>query len=136
MRRTMLHSKIHRATVTGANLEYEGSVSIDSDLLAAADIVPGQQVHIWNVTRGSRIVTYALSGAAGSGTICINGAAAHQNRLGDVVIVASWVEIEESRVRDHQPTVVRVDAENRITGTEQESPGPGLPIESGVPSQQ
>ncbi|OUU21824.1 MAG: aspartate 1-decarboxylase, partial [Planctomycetia bacterium TMED53] len=82
MRRTLLHSKIHRATVTGADLDYEGSVSIDTDLLEAADILPGQQVHIWNITRGTRIVTYALPGEAGSGTICINGAAAHQNEPG------------------------------------------------------
>ena len=134
MRRTMLHSKIHRATVTGADLDYEGSVSIDTDLLEAADIVSGQQVHIWNITRGSRIVTYALPGESGSGTICINGAAAHQNSPGDVVIIASWVELEESKVQHHQPRVVRVDSSNRITGTEQEIPGPSQPNDSRVPS--
>ncbi|MBT5739436.1 MAG: aspartate 1-decarboxylase [Planctomycetes bacterium] len=134
MRRTMLHSKIHRATVTGADLDYEGSVSIDTDLLEAADIVSGQQVHIWNITRGSRIVTYALPGESGSGTICINGAAAHQNSPGDVVIIASWVELEESKVQHHQPRVVRVDSSNRITGTEQEIPGPSQPYDSRVPS--
>jgi aspartate 1-decarboxylase len=130
----MLHSKIHRATVTGADLDYEGSVSIDTDLLEAADIVSGQQVHIWNITRGSRIVTYALPGESGSGTICINGAAAHQNSPGDVVIIASWVELEESKVQHHQPRVVRVDSSNRITGTEQEIPGPSQPYDSRVPS--
>ena len=134
MRRTMLHSKIHRATVTGADLDYEGSVSIDTDLLEAADIVSGQQVHIWNITRGSRIVTYALPGESGSGTICINGAAAHQNSPGDVVIIASWVELEESKVQHHQPRVVRVDSSNRITGTEQEIPGPSKPYDSPVPT--
>lgn len=134
MRRTMLHSKIHRATVTGADLDYEGSVSIDTDLLEAADIVSGQQVHIWNITRGSRIVTYALPGESGSGTICINGAAAHQNSPGDVVIIASWVELEESKVQHHQPRVVRVDSSNRITGTEQEIPGPSQPYDSRVPT--
>ena len=134
MRRTMLHSKIHRATVTGADLDYEGSVSIDTDLLEAADIVSGQQVHIWNITRGSRIVTYALPGESGSGTICINGAAAHQNSPGDVVMIASWVELEESKVQHHQPRVVRVDSSNRITGTEQEIPGPSQPYDSRVPS--
>ncbi len=134
MRRTMLHSKIHRATVTGADLDYEGSVSIDTDLLEAADIVSGQQVHIWNITRGSRIVTYALPGESGSGTICINGAAAHQNSPGDVVIIASWVELEESKVQHHQPRVVRVDSSNRITGTEQEIPGPSQPYDSRMPS--
>jgi len=134
MRRTMLHSKIHRATVTGADLDYEGSVSIDTDLLEAADIVSGQQVHIWNITRGSRIVTYALPGESGSGTICINGAAAHQNSPGDVVIVASWVELEESKVQHHRPRVVRVDSSNRITGTEQEIPGPSRRYDSRVPT--
>jgi aspartate 1-decarboxylase len=134
MRRTMLHSKIHRATVTGADLDYEGSVSIDTDLLEAADIVSGQQVHIWNITRGSRIVTYALPGESGSGTICINGAAAHQNSPGDVVIIASWVELEDSKVQHHQPKVVRVDSSNRITGTQQEIPGPSQPYDSRVPT--
>ena len=134
MRRTMLHSKIHRATVTGADLDYEGSVTIDTDLLEAADILPGQQVHIWNVTRGSRIVTYALPGPAASGTVCINGAAAHQNSPGDLVIIASWVELEESRISEHEPKVVRVDSSNRITGTWQEIPGPSNPADSGVPT--
>jgi aspartate 1-decarboxylase len=128
----MLHSKIHRATVTGANLDYEGSVTIDTDLLDAADIASGQQVHIWNVTRGSRIVTYALPGETGSGTVCINGAAAHQNSPGDLVIIVSWVELEESRVRDHRPRVVRVDSDNRIVGTWQEIPGPSRPADFGV----
>ncbi len=134
MWRTMLHSKIHRATVTGADLEYEGSVSIDTDLLEAADIVAGQQVHIWNVTRGSRIVTYALPGESASGTICINGAAAHQNSPGDLVIISSWVNLEEAKIRDHQPRVVRVDSENRIIGTWQEVPGPSRPIDSVLPT--
>ena len=129
MRRTLLHSKIHRATVTGADLEYEGSVAVGTDLLEASDIIPGQQVHIWNITRGTRIVTYALPGEAGSGTICINGAAAHQNDPGDLVIIASWVEVEESRARAHKPRVVRVDSKNRITGSEEEIPGPDQPLE-------
>ena len=129
MRRTLLHSKIHRATVTGADLDYEGSVSVDTDLLEAADILPGQQVHIWNITRGTRIVTYALPGEAGSGTICINGAAAHLNEPGDLVIIASWVELEEAEARVYKPRVVRVDAENRITGSEAEIPGPAKPYQ-------
>jgi aspartate 1-decarboxylase len=132
MRRTMLHSKIHRATVTGADLDYEGSVSIDTELLQAADIVPGQQVHIWNITQGSRIVTYALAGEPGSGTVCINGAAAHQNSPGDLVIIASWVELEDSRILDHQPRVIRVDSQNRITGTAQEIPGPSRAVNPGM----
>ena len=129
MRRTLLHSKIHRATVTGADLDYEGSVSIDTDLLEAADILPGQQVHIWNITRGTRIVTDALTGEAGSGTICINGAAAHQNEPGDLVIIASWVELEDAEAREYKSRVVRVDSENRITGSEAEIPGPSKPYQ-------
>ena len=128
MRRTMLHSKIHRATVTGADLDYEGSVTIDSLLLEAADLLAGQQVHVWNITRGTRIVTYALAGERGSGTVCINGAAAHQNSPGDRVIIASWVDLDEDEARAHQATVVRVDAENRLLGTWQETPGPSQPL--------
>lgn len=128
MHRTMLHAKIHRAVVTGADLDYEGSVSIDRDLLAAADILPGEQVHIWNITRGTRIVTYAIHGDAGSGTICINGAAAHQNRPGDLVIIASWVTLEDAEARLHRPRVIRVDGQNRIIGTEHEVPGPSRPM--------
>ena len=128
MRRTMLHAKIHRAVVTDADLEYEGSVSIDSDLLAASDILPGQQVHIWNITSGTRIVTYAIDGEAGSGVICINGAAAHQNRPGDLVIIASWVELEDAEARTYRPRVVRVDDKNRIISTADEVPGPSQPM--------
>ncbi len=129
MRRTLLHSKIHRATVTGADLNYEGSVSVDTDLLEAADILPGQQVHIWNITRGTRIVTYALPGDSGSGTVCINGAAAHQNQPGDLVIIASWVELEDAEAREYMPRVIRVDEKNRITSSEAEIPGPASPFE-------
>ena len=129
MRRTMLHAKIHRAVVTHADLDYEGSVSIDQDLLDASDILPGQQVHIWNITRGTRIITYAIHGDAGSGVICINGAAAHQNRPGDLVIIASWVELEDAEAKEYRPRVIRVDADNRIISTAEEVPGPSLPIE-------
>ena len=128
MRRTMLHAKIHRAVVTHADLDYEGSVSIDRDLLAASDILPGQQVHIWNITRGTRVVTYAIHGEAGSGVICINGAAAHQNRPGDLVIIASWVELEDAEARTYRPRVIRVDEQNRIISTAEEVPGPNTPM--------
>ena len=114
MRRTFLKSKIHRATVTHADLEYEGSVSIDEDLLEAAGIWEYEAVHVWNVTRGSRLQTYAIKGARGSGTICINGAAAHLNRPGDKVIIATFAEMEEAEARRHVPRVVLVDGENRI----------------------
>jgi len=114
MRRTIFKSKIHRATVTHADLDYEGSVTLDADLMRAADILPYEQVAIWNVTRGSRLETYALEGPAGSGTVCVNGAAAHHNRPGDLVIIATFAEMEEAEARAHQPTVVLVDEQNRI----------------------
>lgn len=114
MRLNVFKSKIHRATVTHADLHYEGSVTVDSDLLDAANILPYEAVHIWNVTRGTRLVTYALQGPRGSGAICINGAAAHLNRPGDLVILATYADMEPAEARAHVPTVVRVDAENRI----------------------
>jgi aspartate 1-decarboxylase len=110
----MFKSKIHRATVTHADLDYEGSVTIDLDLLEAANILPNEEVHIWNVTRGTRLATYALEGDRGSGVICINGAAAHLCRPGDLVILATFVQMDEADVRAHTPTVVLVDEENRI----------------------
>jgi aspartate 1-decarboxylase len=114
MRRTMFKSKIHRATVTHADLEYEGSITLDSDLLRAADILPHEKVAIWNVTRGTRLETYALEGPAGSGLACVNGAAAHHNKPGDLIIIATFAEMEEAEARAHRPTVVLVDAQNRI----------------------
>jgi len=114
MRRTIFKSKIHRATVTHADLDYEGSVTLDADLMRAADILPYEKVAIWNVTRGSRLETYALEGPAGGGVVCINGAAAHHNHPGDLVIIATFAEMEEAEARAHQPTVVLVDEQNRI----------------------
>ena len=89
MRKQMFLSKIHRATITHADLEYEGSVTIDTDLMDAADILEHEAVHIWNVTQGTRLMTYALRGPRGSGVICINGAAAHLNKPGDLCIIAT-----------------------------------------------
>jgi aspartate 1-decarboxylase len=114
MRRTFFKSKIHRATVTHADLEYEGSVTIDEDLMDAAGFWDYEAVHIWNITRGTRLQTYAIKGARGSGVICINGAAAHLNKPGDMVILATFAELEESEARAHRPTVVLVDRQNRI----------------------
>lgn len=113
MRRILFKSKIHRATVTQADLNYEGSVTIDVDLLRAADILPYEKVAIWNVTRGSRVETYALEGAAGSGVVCINGAAAHLNQPGDLVIIATFAEVEDAEARAWKPRVVFVDGDNR-----------------------
>ena len=127
MRRTLFKSKIHRATVTHADLEYEGSVTIDGDLMRAANILPYERVHIWNVTNGSRLETYALEGPAGSGLICVNGAAAHHAKPGNVVILATFADaIDEDEAHGWKPTVVRVDAHNRIIddAPAEELPGP------------
>src|SRR5947209_2959978 len=113
-RRSMLKSKIHRATVTHADVNYEGSVTLDNDLLVAADILPFEEVHVWNVTRGTRLRTYAMEGAAGSGIVCINGAAAHLAQPGDLVIIATFTQLDEAHVRDHRPRIVLVDQYNRV----------------------
>lgn len=124
MRRILFKSKIHRATVTHADVDYEGSVTIDRALLEAADILPNEKVAVWNVTRGTRLETYALEGAAGSGVVCINGAAAHLNQPGDLVILATFAEIEDAEARTWKPTVVFVDAHNRIARKDDELAGP------------
>lgn len=129
MRRILFKSKIHRATVTQADLDYEGSVTIDQDLLEASDILPFEKVAIWNVTQGTRLETYALEGPRGSGVICINGAAAHLNKPGDLVIIATFAEVEEAEARNWKPTVVFVDAANRrVPGVTEEIPGPARRI--------
>jgi aspartate 1-decarboxylase len=110
----MLKSKIHRATVTEANLEYEGSVTIDSDLLEAADLLPYEQVQIYDCTNGSRLTTYAIPGEPGSGEICINGAAAHLVKPHDLVIIATFAEVEDAEARGFEAKRVFVDRRNRI----------------------
>ncbi len=127
MKLRIFKSKIHRATVTHADLEYEGSVTIDQNLMDRANILPHEEVHIWNVTRGTRLSTYALKGPRGSGAICINGAAAHLNKPGDLVILATFAEMTPEEARDFEPTVVRVDGQNRPLADESpEVPGPIL----------
>ena len=106
MRRTMLGGKIHRATVTEARLDYEGSVTVDATLLEAAGILENEAVHIWNVTTGSRITTYALAGPHGGGDICVNGGAAHHASPGDLVIIASFVELEDAEAHAWQPRAI------------------------------
>ena len=113
-RRSMLKSKIHRAVVTHADVDYEGSLTLDALLLQAANILPYEEVHVWNVTRGTRLRTYAMVGDAGSGIVCVNGAAAHLAHPGDLVIVATFTQMEDSGARDHRPVVVLVDEKNRI----------------------
>jgi aspartate 1-decarboxylase len=109
----MLKSKIHRATVTEANVEYEGSLTVDRDLLRAADILPYEQVEIYDCTNGHRLTTYAIEGEPGSGEICVNGAAAHLIKPQDLVIICSYVQVEESRARDWRAVRVFVDEHNR-----------------------
>lgn len=114
MRRTLLKSKIHRARVTGSDLHYVGSVTIDPDLLDAADILVHEQVHIVDVDNGARFETYTIAGERGSGTVQLNGAAARLVHTGDTVIVISYAEYEEAELTGHAPRVVHVDADNRI----------------------
>lgn len=114
MYRKMFKSKIHRATVTDADLNYEGSVTIDKALLEAADLLPYEKVAIWNVTTGQRIETYTLLGPENSGTICINGAAAHKFNKGDLVIIASFASYSEKELEKYKPTVIFVDENNKI----------------------
>ena len=114
MQRVLMKSKIHRATVTAADLEYEGSLTIDADLLDAADILPNEQIHVWDVTNGTRLVTYALPGDRAGGEVQVNGAGAHLIRPGDVVIIATYGTYEDQEARGHEPVVVLVDARNRV----------------------
>lgn len=112
MQRICLKSKIHRATVTAADLAYEGSCSIDPALMRAADILPGEQIHVLNVTSGSRAVTYAIEG--GPGEIGLNGAIAHIGNVGDIVILVSYGNYDDAELAAHRPLIVRVDADNQI----------------------
>ncbi|OYP34892.1 aspartate 1-decarboxylase [Rhodopirellula sp. MGV] len=122
--RKMLSAKIHRATITGADLEYEGSITIPPDLLEASGIVPYEAVCVWNVTRGSRLETYAITGEANSRDICANGAAAHLIQPGDKVIIASYAFVPEDQVNEHRPRLVFVNDQNEIAHLGPEVPGP------------
>jgi aspartate 1-decarboxylase len=117
MLRTMMKSKIHRATVTQADLHYVGSVTVDQDLLDAADLLPGELVHVVDVSNGARLETYTIAGERGSGVIGINGAAARLVHPGDVVILIAYGQMETAEAREHQPQVVFVDASNRVVTT-------------------
>ncbi len=110
----MLGGKIHRATVTAADLDYEGSVTVDRDLLDAAGILEGEAVEIWDVTNAARLTTYTLAGKRGSGVVCVNGAAAHLVHAGDRVIIASFVSLDDAEARVWQPRAVFVDSANRV----------------------
>jgi aspartate 1-decarboxylase len=128
--RTMMKSKIHRATVTQADLHYVGSVTVDQDLLDAADLLPGELVHIVDIDNGARLETYTIAGERGSGVIGINGAAAHLVHPGDLVILIAYAQMGDQEARVFEPSVVFVDADNRVMGTGSDPaealPGTGL----------
>jgi len=117
MRLTMLKSKLHRATVTEADLDYVGSISIDAALLEQSGILPNEQVDVLDITNGARLTTYAIAAPAGSGTIGINGAAARLVQPGDLVIVVAYAQMDEAEARAHKPTVLQLDAHNRVIRT-------------------
>ena len=127
MLRTMMKSKIHRATVTQADLHYVGSVTVDAALLDAADLLPGEQVAIVDITNGARLETYVIKGERGSGVLGINGAAAHLVHPGDLVILISYGQMDDAEAATYEPRVVFVDADNRIvdTGSDPAAPVPG-----------
>lgn len=116
MQRTMFKSKIHRATVTEADLHYVGSVTVDAELMDAADLLPGELVHVVDITNGARLETYVIEGERGSGVIGINGAAAHLVHPGDLVILISYAQVDDAEARELRPAVVHVDAGNRMVG--------------------
>ena len=115
MLRTMMKAKIHRATVTDSNLDYQGSITIDESLLEKTGIIPYEQVDIYNITNGERFTTYAIKGPRNSGVICINGAAAHNAKRGDLVIIVSYGTFQENELEGFEPRVVFVDKDNRET---------------------
>jgi len=114
MNRTLLKSKIHRATVTEADLEYGGSLTIDKDLMELAGLLPYEQVHVFNVTNGHRFSTYVIEGKRGSHAICVNGAAAHLAREGDSLIIANFASYSESEAANHRPKLIYVDENNNV----------------------
>ncbi|GIJ28189.1 aspartate 1-decarboxylase [Micromonospora qiuiae] len=132
MYRTMLKSKIHRATVTQADLHYVGSVTVDEDLLDAADLLPGEQVAIVDITNGARLETYVIPGRRGSGVIGINGAAAHLVHPGDLVILISYGQMDDVEARTYRPRVVHVDADNKIVELNAD-PSTAAPGTAGTP---
>ena len=122
MLRPFLRAKIHRACVTRSDLDYVGSITVDLDLLAAADLLPLEQVDVYNITTGARFTTYCLAGARGSGEIGVNGAAAHHAKLGDLVIVVAYCQLDREDIPGHRARVVLVDGQNRITELREQTP--------------
>jgi aspartate 1-decarboxylase len=127
MLRTLVNGKIHRATITQADLHYVGSITIDKTLMEAADLVEGEKVQVVDITNGARLETYVIAGAPDSGVICINGAAAHLVNPNDLVIIMSFHQLDEAEVVIHEPKVVHVDSDNRIValGNDPAEPVPG-----------
>ncbi|WP_319240900.1 aspartate 1-decarboxylase [uncultured Propionivibrio sp.] len=117
MQRTMLKSKLHRVTTTHSELHYEGSCAIDDDLLEAADIIENEQIVIWNVNNGERFTTYAIRAERGSGIISVNGSAARRAAPGDLLIIASFANYDETELANHKPKLIYADAQNRIART-------------------
>ena len=113
MQRIMLKSKIHRATLTGTELDYEGSIAIDRNLIEAAGFLPGEQVHVLNLSNAQRLITYVIEAPAGSGTMMLNGPAARLGAVGDLVVVLSYAIVDDAEARSLKPTIVHVDAKNR-----------------------
>jgi len=124
MKRKMMRAKIHRALVTHADVDYEGSITIDRELMEAVDLIEGEAVALWNVTNGERLETYAVPGPAGSRVVCVNGAAAHKMRQGDIIIITAFAWMEEEAARRYQPKVILMGEGNRIKDVRGEVPGP------------
>ena len=122
MFKTLLSGKIHRATVTHCELNYEGSCAIDQDLLEASCIVANEQIHVWNINNGERFVTYAIRAERGSGIVSLNGSAARRASVGDLVILAAFCQVPADQVGQHAPSLVFVDGQNRITESRSETP--------------
>jgi aspartate 1-decarboxylase len=118
LQRQMLKSKIHRATVTDCDVDYVGSITVDPELMGAADMLPNEQVHVWDVDTGSRFVTYVIEGERGSGTVQVNGAAAHLTRPGHKVIIASFAAYDDADLDGYAPIVVHVDETNRAVAVD------------------
>ncbi|MFN5539959.1 MAG: aspartate 1-decarboxylase [Candidatus Melainabacteria bacterium] len=114
MLRTFFHSKIHRATITSTDLDYEGSITIDIDLLKASRILPYEQVHVLDINNGNRFVTYTIPGEAGSGTIQVNGAAAHLCKPGDLIIILNYCQLNDEEIKDFKQLKIQVDQNNRV----------------------
>jgi len=130
MQRHMLKSKIHRATVTACDVDYIGSITLDPELMRQADLLPNEQVHVWDIDNASRFVTYAIEGEQGSGTVQVNGAAAHLVRLGDKVIIASFGAFAQSDLDHYSPIVVHVDDRNDVVTVDSD---PSVLLDEGIP---